>query len=42
MSTKPKANKVTPANAGSGPQLRFRGSRHWPGVAEFGRWARFK
>jgi hypothetical protein len=29
-------NKITPANAGWRIQFRFAGSRHRPGVAEFG------
>jgi hypothetical protein len=31
-------NKVTAVNAGWRTQFRFRGSNHWPGVAEFCRW----
>jgi hypothetical protein len=33
------AHKITAANAGWPLQFRIRGSRHWPGVAEFYRWA---
>jgi len=29
------ANQITAANAGWPLQFRIRGSRHWPGVAEF-------
>jgi hypothetical protein len=31
------ANKITLHNAGWRTQFRIRGSRHWPGVAEFHR-----